>query len=80
MNASDIVIGRRFYGRDLIQERFDYDSDSKVIYSGVAKRGKASSDAAWWVFKYTYNGSNVTLIQCSVQDSIWDNRTTLTYA
>lgn len=80
MNASDIAVSRRFYGRDLIQERFDYDGDGQVIYSGVAKRGKATSESAWWIFKYTYSGSNVTAIQVAPQDSVWDDRAALSYA
>lgn len=65
-------------------KRYDYDGSSNLIYEGWAKAslGAATSAASWAIKKYTYTGSNLTLVQWSPLDSfgipkeasIWDNR------
>lgn len=58
--------------------RYDYDG-TKVIYIGVAPRGMASSSANWIIFKLTYSGDLVTLVQ-SVENKDWDNRASHVFA
>ena len=40
--------------RTPIISRMDYDANGLLIYSGLAKRGSATSDAAWLIEKYFY--------------------------
>lgn len=65
-------------------ERFDYDGSGNVIYHGIAITGSATSAAAWFIEKFTYSGSNVTIRQMAngsdLANQIWDNRTLLTYS
>jgi len=54
---------------------------AKPEYVGVAKRGSATSDAAWVVTKITYFGDGtVSKVRTSPPNSIMDNYLTLTYA
>lgn len=80
MNAADIAIVRNYLGKGFPQMRISYDASNNPEYIGIAPRGVASSDAAWSIEKLTYTGGLVTLSQTSPDHSIWDNRTSLTYA
>lgn len=81
MNTSDFVFIRRF-GNTAIQVRFDPDVNNNPTYAGYAPKGKLSSEAFWFIVKYTYDvNQNVTLIQSALNDSqIWDNRASLVYS
>jgi len=79
MNAADIAIVRRYLGSRYPQTRVDYDADANAIYVGVAPRGALASESAWLIEKLTYTNGNMTLSQTSLENQIWDNRTTLTY-
>ncbi len=81
MNLSDLILsGIALNKGDLAVSRFDTDGSGNVNYAGFAKRGALSSEAKWSIFKYTYTGSDVTLITSSGNGQIWDNRASLTYA
>lgn|GEM_PF-3769659 len=82
MNASDIALYRRFFGKGLIQEAFFYDASGRLEYHGIAKRGAATSEAAWWVEKWSYTGdsSSPDTIKVAPEGSILDNRASLVYA
>lgn len=65
-------------GFDNFQMRLDYSvSDySDPDYQGYAPPGIKTSEAAWIIYKYSFDSSQrVTLRQVAVK-SIWDNRTT----
>jgi hypothetical protein len=70
-------------GDDYVK-RFDYDGNGNVIYAGMAAPGTATSDAGWAIQRYTYTGSNVTLLQwaggTNRLGAIWDNRAALAYS
>ena len=80
MNVTDYITGKQWFGT-FPQTRIDYDSNSNPIYIGLAARGKASSDADWVIIKFTLDANNnVTLIQVSSNNQIWDNRATVTFS
>ena len=59
-------------------QRFEYASDD-LIYIGRSLIHKAATDdtTAWWVWKYSYDGSsNLVRIEGPLPGS-WDNRTSL---
>lgn len=68
-------------------ERYDYDASGNVSYYGCAlsANNPLTSQAVWFIKKFTVNGSNqTTLIQLAngspAANNIWDNRaTTVTY-
>ncbi len=60
--------------------RIDYGSrtDSQPVYLGYARRSVATSDNAWIIFFFTYDGSDrLTLKQSSY--GTWDDRASHTY-
>ncbi len=86
MNTTDLFL-RSIWGpansrEGAPQTRIAYDGSQNAIYIGIAPQGYASSDAQWIIAQLTYDvNNNVTLIQHSPEDSIWDNRaTTVTYS
>lgn len=59
------------------QQRFAYDGSGNIEYKGChAVTGVGTADAHWTVWKYTWTGSNLTLIEGPLKGS-WDNRATL---
>ena len=70
----------RRYGTQPLQEKFDYDSNNRIIYYGTAPQGNLTSQSTWTINNFTYDGSgNLINKQTAPINSIWDNRTTLTY-
>lgn len=68
-----------------ITERWDYDGGGNMIYHGMALPGSLTSDAVWFIEKYTYNASNQpTLHELAdgndLPDNIWDSRSSIAYA
>ena len=80
MTIPDVFAYMARFGGQYPVLRQDPDSLNRVIYIGVAPRGSASSASAWKIFFLTYTGENLTLVQSSLEDQIWDNRVGLTYA
>ena len=85
MNSLDVISLRKLWRTQnphlFWQFRYAYDSSNLLIYQGMAPQGKLSSEAYWFVEKLTYDvNNNVVLIQGSPEDSIWDDRATLTYS
>ena len=64
-------------------KRFDYDNDGNILYKGSAKAGTTTSSAFWSISKYYYaNGNLLSVLWAdgnTLEDNIWDNRTSLTY-
>lgn len=68
---------------------FDYLGGTNFIYMGQARPGNLTSDPAWLIRKFAYDGNNNIL---SIQiangfdddiksfNAIWDNRATLSYS
>lgn len=60
---------------------YAYDANQWLQYRGQAVRGSLTSDAAWLVVKYVRDANgNILQELLSPDNSIWDDRTTLTYA
>lgn len=67
--------------------RASYTSDNLVEYEGWAEPGAAESSAVWIICKHTYSSSLLTKTEWAAVsgspaasfDSIWSNRTSLTY-
>lgn len=52
-----------------------------VEYHGIAKKGKLTSDAEWWVEKFAYDSNGFCTSRKSTDENqIMDNYLTLTYA
>ena len=63
------------------QVRFSYDANQNLVYMAFGRKGIASSDAGWLIFKYTVDANeNVTLVQSSQFNGVWDDRATTTYS
>jgi hypothetical protein len=61
--------------------QFVYDSEQRPQYIGYAKRGSATSDAAWTVEKLTYTSDGLMQTsRISPANQIFDNYAGLTYA
>lgn len=61
-----------------IQADYDVRTDGQPIYLGYAIAGKATSDNAWMIYKFTYDASNqMTVKQTSY--GTWTGRAALTY-
>lgn len=58
----------------------DYGSntDGSPVYLGYAVIGKATSDDAWIIFKFTYD-ANMQILTKKTAYGTWDNRASLTY-
>lgn len=61
-----------------LQNRFEYNVDTTVLYAGYAIKGAAASDEVWTIQKFTYTSQMVTLKQTAVRVA-WDNRASATY-
>lgn len=72
------------YTVDDMQTLVDYDGGANIVYIGRAQPGKAKSDAAWQIRKFTYSGSDLIITQFADGDNdyikVWDNRATYTYS
>lgn len=63
------------------QAQFDYDGNNRVIYAGYAGKGFQTSDARWYIEKYTYTAAGmVATITTAPKNSIYDNRAGLVYS
>ena len=88
MNPTDWALFKRQGLGDWYQRLLDYDGAGNLIYIGLAGRGVATSAPAsgtsapgWIVFKLAYDGSgNLTSVKTAPENSIWDDRSTLSYA
>lgn len=83
MNLTELFLARLQYNpAPLMQTRYDKNGGANIVYVGYAPAGKATSEASWFIIKYTYDGDNEPeLRQVSSQASIWDNRaTSVTYS
>lgn len=70
----DALIGLSAYWR---QKRFAYDASDNLIYMGFhSTKDGLTSNGNWSVWKFTYTGDNLTLIEGPIT-GIWDNRATL---
>lgn len=62
----------------------DYDASGNLIYLGQAEAGTPTSNVAWRIKKFVYNGSNLTNIGMNNGtgnfDGVWDLRTSYTYS
>ncbi len=53
-------------------------TDGSPVYLGYAIVGKATSDDAWMIYKFTYDG-NVQMLTKKTAYGTWDGRASLTY-
>ena len=61
--------------------RFAYNGAGLVEYVGIAPRGSATSAAVWFIYRMTYSGNNVTVIETTPNDDqVYDDRASATYA
>lgn len=70
--AQDVVTDTQF------QADYSARTDGQPVYLGYAVKGKATSDDAWMVYKFTYDVNN----QCTIRQTaygVWTNRASLTY-
>ena len=81
MNPADLSTWKALGGGGYYPTiRQDYDASGFLVYVGMAERGSATSAAVWRIYRLTYTGSNLTLIQTSLPQQIWDDRATVTFA
>ena len=83
MNANEyhFIREKESFPRVPLITRLAYMADGKLEYSGLARRGSATTDEAWLIEKFVY--SNDQLVQTLMSDfnQIWDNReTTVSYS
>ncbi len=64
-------------GPSTLQNRFEYNADSTVLYAGYAVKGETQSNSMWTIHKFTYVNQQVTLKQTAVGS--WSERANLTY-
>ena len=66
-----------------LQEKFDYQGGSDLIYFGETYPGTSPATARWRIRKYTWSGTNPAITSWANGtkefDKIWDNRATYTY-
>lgn len=68
------------FGNEPATHRFIRHSNGMVEYQGIAQRGIAEGDAAWYVVKMTYDSNRfLTSIKAAPRNSIWTNYASLTY-
>lgn len=63
--------------------RIAYDSNQNVSYMGFARRGITDAQSGWLIVRFTLDvNDNATHMEFAAlgSTSIWDDRTTLTYA
>jgi hypothetical protein len=62
----------------------DYNSDSQLVYLGVAMTGSAKAAASWKIAKLTYTSGNLTDIQwaggVTTFVNVWNNRAAFVYS
>lgn len=61
-----------------IQADYDVRTDAQPVYLGYAIIGKATSDDAWMIYKFTYDGSNQMTVKQTAYGT-WTGRASLTY-
>lgn len=78
MNANEyhFIREKESFPRTPLITRLAYASDGKLEYSGLARKGAASSDAAWLIEKFVYSGDQLVQTLMSDFNQIWDNRET----
>ena len=58
-------------------KRLAFDGSNNLIYLGVTRTlNVGTSDLHWWIYKFTWSGSNLARIQGPIEGS-WDNRADL---
>jgi hypothetical protein len=82
MGALNFANLREHFGTKQLQYAFAWDqATGNLIYEGVAVRGALESEPKWLIVKNTYNAQNLlTSEKMAPLMSIWNNRTSLTYA
>ena len=72
--SRDAQIGLDAYWR---VKRFVYDGSGKLAYMGCNHKLQAETSAdTWAIWKYTYLGTNISLMEGPITGA-WDDRTTL---
>lgn len=64
-------------GPSSLQNRYEYNADSTVLYTGYATKGAAVGDDVWTIHKFTYVNQLVTVKQTAFDT--WSNRANATY-
>ena len=76
--------GKQWAYTRYIKEKFSYTAGGLLEYIGFAPGPAATSDAAWIIWKLTYDGSNrltdAQMADVGDADGVaWDDRATSTY-
>ena len=62
-----------------LQQRFEYNTNRTMKYTGFAERGKATSDENWLIHAFSYSTLNQATLRQSACGA-WDDRGDLEYA
>lgn len=82
MNVHDLIFFAIKQGGSYPAVRMSYTTISAsnyVEYIGIAPRGSATASSVWQVWKLTYSGTDVALIQSADKEKIWDDRASLSF-
>lgn len=80
LNETLIALKGVEYGSQFMRSKFVYDTNSNVLYTGLAPRGSLTSEARWVVHKFVYSAAgDLTDILPSAPNQIYDNYLTLSY-
>lgn len=84
-NATDLEHFLSTFATDLLMtQAFAYDGSSQTEYIGFALPGTSKASPRWLIKKLTYSAGLVTDIQFAggvvAFNSIWNNRTSLSYS
>jgi hypothetical protein len=80
MNVLDIfAIKTAHFGSRAPTIHYAYNANNLVEYIGLAVRGTLTSQSAWDIYKFTYTGNFVILRQTAPVNSVWDDRSSLSY-
>ena len=62
-------------------DRWAYTAGNLIEYHGVAFKGSLTSENAWLIEKWTYDGSNNAILRQTSEASIkWDDRGSASYS
>lgn len=80
MNPLDISLASAYFGKTPPRQEFRYHANGQIEYHGLTQRGRATSQAEWYVTKSIFNANGqVISVLVAPPMSIFDNYATLSY-